>query len=121
MNVNALSSGDSTLNTDTFMANYTDIYVKYGEDRYCRLSTGDTRYDTSSLKTYEETYRRSGLILVLYSPIGELKLEGRYLKQITSENGEMLDSSQFYYNWQNDMSLTGSSRLLAYTVYIGQH
>ena len=51
-----------------------------------------------------------------YSPIGELKLEGRYLKQITSENGEMLDSSQFYYNWQNDMSLTGSSRLLAYTV-----
>lgn len=116
MNVNALSSGDSTLNTDTFMANYTDIYVKYGEDRYCRLSTGDTRYDTSSLKTYEETYRRSGLILVLYSPIGELKLEGRYLKQITSENGEMLDSSQFYYNWQNDMSLTGSSRLLAYTV-----
>ena len=101
----------------THMVNFTTAYVNYGKDKYCKLSSEDDGIEVISQKTNAEIYQRSGLFLTQYKPVGELKLDGRYLKNTKFDaQGNPLAASDYYYQWSSDVSLTSESKVLAYTV-----
>ena len=91
MRLGAYGTDGQAIKSDSYTANYTDIYVNYSDGKYCRLVSNDKRVEGSSKVPYPELFARSGMILVLYTPVGEMKIEGKYLEYIQrAADGEPL-------------------------------
>ncbi|MCD7907312.1 MAG: hypothetical protein LUH04_06455 [Clostridium sp.] len=116
MRLGAYSSDGQTIKSDSYTANYTDIYVNYSDGKYCRLVSSDERVEGSSKVPYPELFSRSGMILVLYTPVGEMKIDGKYLEFIQrTPEGDQLPQDQCYYKWNDEIKLKDSSKVVSYT------
>ena len=115
MRLGAYGTDGQAIKSDSYTANYTDIYVNYSDGKYCRLVSNDKRVEGSSKVPYPELFARSGMILVLYTPVGEMKIEGKYLEYIQrAADGEPLPQDECHYKWKDQIKLKDSSKVVSY-------
>ena len=115
MRLGAYGSDGQAIKSDSYTANYTDIYVNYSDGKYCRLVSNDDRVEGSSKVPYPDLFARSGMILVLYTPVGEMKIDGNYLEYIQrAADGEPLPQDQCHYKWKDQIKLKDSSKVVSY-------
>ena len=110
------STAGQQLKEPTYTANYTHMYANYSDGKFCQMLGDDDRIDPASEKPNVEIYERSGMILTLYKPVGELTMKGRYFDYfLKDENGDDLPDEDQHYGWKDKIELTDKSDLIAYT------
>ena len=58
MRLGAYGTDGQAIKSDSYTANYTDIYVNYSDGKYCRLVSNDKRVEGSSKVPYPELFAR---------------------------------------------------------------